>query len=195
MTQESEVKRSVINRDALPQNFPTHLHSAEFWEALGRAVATFGFLEDVLAKAIFAFSGMREIPEERAEAELEKWHQQLEKALKNSLGGLIGAYSDAVRSHGGATITNLDELIADLREASTIRNVICHGSWNPPDAHGRALPFFVDRRLRVFSSLVDVSYLTQLQQHTLDLACAVINSVTHMGWQFPGAVGPGKQLW
>ncbi len=48
-----------IHHDALPAHYPTHLHDATFWESLGRAVATFGFLEEVLARAIFAFTGTK----------------------------------------------------------------------------------------------------------------------------------------
>ena len=195
LSESTEVKRFVVKVDALPAAYPTNYHAAEFWEELGRAVATFGFLEEVLAKAIFAFSGMREIPEDRAEAELEKWLPQLETALKDPLGGLVNSYASAVKAHGSATIQNLDELVSDLQKASALRNVICHGSWRVPDAQGRTRPFFVDRKLRVFDSPVDVAYLRQLQQHTLELACAVINSVTHMGWQFPGSAGPGKPVY
>jgi hypothetical protein len=195
MAESAEAKQSIVKVGDLPANYPTNLHSMEFWEALGRAVATFGFLEEVLAKAIFAFSGMREVPEEQAAAELEKWQAQLEKALKDSLGGLIGSYAQAVKAHGGATIANLDELIEDLRKASIIRNVICHGSWRSPDDQSRSLPFFIDRKLRVFDSQVDVAFLRQVQQHATELACAVISSVTHMGWQFPGSPSPGKPLW
>jgi hypothetical protein len=37
--------------DLLPPGFPTQAHSPAFWEALGRAVATFGFLGEMLGKA------------------------------------------------------------------------------------------------------------------------------------------------
>jgi len=47
-----ELKRCVVNRDALPKMYPTHRHEPIFWENLGRVVATFGFLEETLAKAI-----------------------------------------------------------------------------------------------------------------------------------------------
>jgi hypothetical protein len=36
-----------IDQNGVPPQFPTHLHSSVFWEHLGRAVATFGFLEEV----------------------------------------------------------------------------------------------------------------------------------------------------
>jgi hypothetical protein len=50
----------IVCTTALPPSFPTQAHSPAFWEALGRAVATVGFLEETLGKAIFAYTGMRE---------------------------------------------------------------------------------------------------------------------------------------
>jgi hypothetical protein len=41
---------------------------------------------------------------------------------------------------------------------------------------------------------VDLSFLDQMQQHTVSLICAVINTVTQMGLQFPGTSGPGKKI-
>jgi uncharacterized protein (DUF2336 family) len=49
MTQE-KLMGSVVNLSALPKQFPTHMQEGAFWESLGRAVATFGFLEEVLGR-------------------------------------------------------------------------------------------------------------------------------------------------
>jgi len=119
-------------------------HAPAFWEALGRAVATFGFLEETLGKAIFAYTGMRPIPEEQIDAAYDEWTLTLEHALSDALGSLIDTYGKVVRDHGGATAEKLDVLIDRLRKAATLRNVLCHGSWNKkPDAEGRSIPFFV----------------------------------------------------
>ncbi|NNG70642.1 hypothetical protein HLI18_12060 [Rhizobium laguerreae] len=190
----SDPRRSVVNQDALPGNFPTHRHSGAFWEALGRTVATFGFLEETIAKAIFAFTGTREIPEHKIEAEFEKWLSTLQKALSDPLRGLIDAYGKAVRQHPDATLTNLQDLLDDLRKAAELRNVLCHGSWRVPDDAGRSIPHYVDRKNRVFETPIDVAYLDQVRRHVVELACAVINSVSHMGWQFPGSQSPGRQI-
>jgi len=174
--------------------YPTHLHSAEFWEALGRTIATFGFLEETLGKAIFSFTATRQIPEDELEAEYERWLPTLERALSDSLGSLIDTYGSAVRTNNSATISNLDELLEDLRAASTLRNILCHGSWRTPDDQGRSIPLFVDRRNQVFQGAIDVAYVQQVQQHVAKLVCDVINTVTHMGWQFPGSGGPGISI-
>jgi hypothetical protein len=111
------------------------------------------------------------------------------------LGGLIDTYGRAVRNNKAATITNLDSLLEDLRKAAVIRNVICHGSWRVPDNQGRSVPFFVvNKRNRIFDTPIDVAYLHQVRQHVVELICNVINSVTHMGWQFPGSSGPGNPI-
>lgn len=187
--------RSIVDKSRLPDVFPTHLHEAAFWEQLGRVVATFGFLEETLARAIFAFTATRPYAESEIREAFDAWLPTLERALYDPLGRLIGSFEKAVRAHPDATITNLDDLISDLRKASELRNVMCHGSWPPPDTLGRSVPFFVDRNTRVFDTAVDLAFLRQVQSHAAELSCEVVNTVTHMGLQFPGSEGPGKPIW
>lgn len=189
-----EPKRYIIDVSNLPGNFPTHRHPGEFWEALGRTVATFGFLEEVLGKAIFSFTATRKIPENQIEAEFKKWLPTLQRALSDPLNGLIDAYGKAVRDNKAATITNLDSLLEALRNAALLRNVLCHGSWQAPDEQGRSVPFFVDKKNRIFETPIDIPYLRQVQLHVVELACNIIDTVTHMGWQFPGSSGPGNPI-
>ncbi|HBL23641.1 MAG TPA: hypothetical protein DDZ40_05950 [Deltaproteobacteria bacterium] len=190
----TEPTRHIVNLQALPEKFPTHKHDPAFWESLGRAVATFGFLEEILAKAIFAFTATTPYSEEEAQKAFEKWLPQLQRALSDQLWNLIESYDQAVRENPDASIENLDDLIRDLKKAAKIRNVICHGSWRSPDAEGKSIPFFVNRQHERFDTAIDVAWLAQLQKHVSELICAVINTVTHMGWQFPGSAGPGKVI-
>ena len=189
------IKRYVVNQADLPDSYPTHVNDAYFWECLGRTVATFGFLEEVLTKAIFAFTATKEYSESEIEEVYAKWLPKLERTLSDQLGGLIDTYGKAVRDNPKATIENLDDLLDDLRDASKIRNVICHGSWRTPDENGASIPFFVNRQKERFDTAIDVSFLNQVQKHVVELVCAVINSVTHMGWRFPGSTGPGDIIW
>lgn len=53
----------------------------------------------------------------------------------------------------------------------------------------------MNRQKEVFDTAIDSNFLNQVQKHTVDLVCAVINTVTKMGWQFPGSNGPGKVIW
>lgn len=192
---ENIQKRYIIDQQNLPDNFPTHKHEANFWESLGRAVATFGFLEEILSKAIFVFTGTRQYREDEIDQAYKEWLPKLERALFDPLGNLIDVYGKAVSENSSATIENLEELISDLRKAAKIRNVLCHGSWRLPDSCGASVPFFVNRQKEIFETAIDISWLDQAQQHVASLACEVINTVTHMGWQFPGSNGPGKIVW
>jgi hypothetical protein len=188
-------KSYTINQEGLPENFPTHRHKAAFWESLGRAVATFGFLEEVLGKAIFSFTATRSYDENEVESAYEKWLSKLEHALFDQLGNLIDTYGKAVREHQGSASDSIDGLLEDLRKASKMRNVLCHGSWRAPNDFGGSLPLFVNRQKEVFDTEVDCAFIDQVQEHAACLACEVINTVTQMGFQFPGSAGPGVPIW
>jgi len=195
MQNPPETQGFVVDLDGLPPLFPTQLHSARFWEHLGRAVATFGNLEEVLGKAIFALTGTMRYAESEQQSAFEKWLPTLERALSDPLGNLIDVYGKAYRNHPEATFKNFDDLLAALRRASEIRNVLCHGSWRGPDADGKSLPLFVNRRQEVFCTPIDVEYLQQTQRAVAELIGNVVSSITAMGWQFPGTRGPGAVIY
>jgi hypothetical protein len=77
MEETPKARGYIVDLDSLPPLFPTHLHSPEFWEHLGRTVATFGHLEEVLGKAIFALTATVRYDE----AAFERWLPTLEHAL------------------------------------------------------------------------------------------------------------------
>jgi len=195
MSDKNQIRRFVVDHRGVPELFPTHAHESEFWEALGRCVATFGFLEETLGKAIFSFTATRPYGEDEIQQAYAEWLPKIEHALTDQLGNLINNFGKAVHDHPMTTISNLDELLDDLRKASALRNVICHGSWRTPNANGASIPFFVNRQKKVFETAIDRHFLIQLRRHVADLVCSVINTVTHMGWQFPGSSGPGKVIW
>ena len=194
MTKDGSGDSRIVDPDSLSAKFPTHRHEGRFWESLGRAVGTFGFLEEILGKAIFALSATKPYDRAEIDAAYEKWARRLEKALTDPLGNLIEDYEKTMREHPDATTEDLDYLIGRLREASRIRNVLCHGSWQVPDSQGASVPLFVDRKRNVFDAAVDCAFLDQVQQHVAELSCAVRNSVTRMGWRFPGSPGPGRPI-
>jgi len=169
----SKNKGHVVAIESLPDRYPTNLHEPEFWECLGRAVATFGFLENVLARAIFAFTATRQYREEEIEKAYSEWLPKLENALKDPLGSLIDSYEKAVRDNTEATIENLNVLLNDLREASKVRNVVCHGFWSLPDENNVSVPFFLNRKMEKFETPIDTKFLNQLQTHATDLCCSV----------------------
>jgi hypothetical protein len=188
------VNRSIIDRENLPPLYPTHRHSPQFWEKLGRTIATYGFLEEVLGKAIFAFTATGEYSPDEIDAAYKAWLPKLERALTDQLWNLAESYGKAVRDNTATSTENVDELVEDIKKATVIRNVLCHGSWRTPNANGASVPLFVDKQKQVFDTAIDIVYLSQVQAHVAELACSVIDTVTHMGWQFPGGAGLGKPI-
>lgn len=195
MKEALKIRQSYVDIDSLPEQFPTHRHAADFWEQLGRTVATFSFLEEILGKAIFAFTATREYKEEEIEEAYSEWLPKLKRALSDTLSSLAETYGKAVRDHSGPTIENVDDLVENIKKASQIRNVLCHGSWRTPDKDGKSLCLFINKKGEKFETSIDVEFLAQTQCHVAELACGVINSVTLMGWQFPGSSGPGTPVW
>lgn len=123
----------IIDRERLPAHYPTHRQTEEFWGALGRAVASFGFLEWTLRRAIFALTGDRPAPKDEAEIKvaLADWNQRLEKAAISTLVSLARAFEGAAIEHGRANIAYVRELVTDIKSAAEVRNVLCHASWEP----------------------------------------------------------------
>lgn len=185
----------MIAQDQIPAHWPTHTHSSAFWEALGRAVGTFGFLEETLGRAIFALSGTRRYPPEEIDGQHEKWVKKLEKAISDPLGPLIVSFETELRDHPDIVAVDIGRLVADLNALLPIRNAICHASWRAPSPEGFSTPLFVSKKLMIFETPIDVQYLTHVQTGTVDLILTIIGTVTSLGVQFPGSSGPGTPIW
>ncbi len=188
-------KPSYVDRSALPALYPTHLHPGPFWEQLGRTVGSFGFLEEVLGKAIFAFTATRNYSDSEIENAYNAWLPKLEKALSDQLYQLARSYGAAVREAQHSTVENIDELVQAIKDAANVRNILCHASWRAPDEEGKSLPFFVSSKNELCETKFDIATLRQIQDHVRELACVVMDSVTQTGYAFPGGNGPGERIW
>jgi hypothetical protein len=199
MGDDKSVNRAIIDRKSLPEMFPTHQHAPEFWEHLGRAIASFGFLEDTLKKAYFAFTGTTPVAPKDAEKAVEQWGKKLEKIMTMQLWNLANEFEVAATANPSCSTENVGELVADIKKVAELRNILCHGSWMLPDNEGKSLPRF-SKKHRVTGKIVPstdkigIEYLSQVQAHVTDLICSVVDTVTHMGYQFPGGAGPGKPI-
>lgn len=94
-----------------------------------RTVAVFGFLEEMLGKAIFALTGMKEFDPDGDPDAFAEWIKTLEKTITDQLGGLIITYEKALADNDLTKNNDYAKLIAELKKAKDIRNVLCHCSW------------------------------------------------------------------
>lgn len=195
MPEAERQKGYVIDRDKLDPDFPTQSQTPEFWEELGRTVASFGFLEEMLSKAIYALTGTKEFDAASDPEAFNEWIKTLKKALTDQLGGLINLYEEALSENQRTKAKDYSKQIAELKQAKYIRNVLCHGSWDKPDSEGRTVPKFVNWKLDVFETPIDVKFFNQTRSALRHMICNVLDSVTSAGYQFPGSASPGEQLW
>ena len=183
----------IIDQDKLPVGWPTNRQSEAFWSALGRAVASFGFLEWTLRRAIFALTGDRPAPTDEAERQqaITEWSDRLTKVTTSTLVTLAKAFETAAQEHGRADMAHVSKLVRDIKDAADVRNAICHASWNPITADC-SQPLYIAavvagvREPSVFETSVDVAWLDQVQRHAAALACSTMDVVTTLGLAFPG---------
>jgi hypothetical protein len=195
MSETEGEKGYVIDRDKLDPDFPTQSQTPLLWEELGRTVASFGFLEEMLGKAIYALTGTQEFDPAGDPEAFNVWIRTLEKALTDQLGGLIIRYEEALSENQRTKGKDYAQHIAELKSAKDIRNALCHGSWGKPDGEGQTVPKFVNRKLEIFETPIGVSFLNQTRSAVRHIICDVLDSVTSVGYQFPGSGSPGEQLW
>jgi hypothetical protein len=199
---------SYIDFKTLPELFPTHKHSAEFWEVLGRAVGTFGYLEKILKDAILAITAVQPVSEADFDDAYQSWLKTVNEIITDSMARLIKKFEKAVRDHPKTEKKDIDWLICELEKAKAYRDVICHGAWlGNPDKDGKSIPWFVKKDMTakpsksdplqgklLFETEINAEVIEAVRKSVVELACEVINVVTLMGYQFPGSNGPGKPI-
>jgi hypothetical protein len=157
-----------LDRSAFIPNYPTHAHPPELWEELGRTIATFGFLEDVLVKAYFAITATTSYEwqtEEEAKEAVEKWGEQLALAMADTLASLAQKYAAAVRRNKSASFAGIDGLEASIKKAAERRKALCHGFWGKPHASGGSglsyfrMPGKKVANLQKFDTRIDIAWL------------------------------------
>ena len=130
-----------------PKQFPTHRHPPEFWEELGRCIATFGCLEYALFQACFLFTGNKVCPAEthsvkEMKEKVMEWENDVGKKLSDTLWPLIVKFEKAIRDYPNAKTDGLEELLIHLKEGVDIKNMLCHACWPSPVRNGFTKPFY-----------------------------------------------------
>ena len=120
-----------------PDNWPTHKGEPAFWEELGRAVATFGFLEDIISRFLLAFEGSKD-GKDYTEEDVARWVHSLERSLSDPLEPLIGKIKKALKGDKRVPAETAGEIVGRLKELNRYRNALCHGAWIGFDEGGRA---------------------------------------------------------
>ena len=127
----------VVDRARLPDGWPTNRGSPAFWEELGRMIAAFTHLEDMLARAYFGLTGSRKFANmEEARAAFPQWEKVLKASLTDTLGSITSKLSKVFRDDDRIPDEIAGGFLARLDGLRVWRNALCHGAWQGFEADG-----------------------------------------------------------
>ena len=188
----------VVDRTRLPEDWPTNAGAPVFWEELGRTIAAFTHLEDMLARAYFGLTGSRQFANmEEAKAAYPQWEKNLNKTLTDSLGALTAKLEKAFKDDDRVSDDISEPVVARLNALRVWRNALCHGAWQGFAVDGTtSLRHF--RRTADGPKLLDnsltVENISSIRAETVALTVDVVDIVSGLGVRFPGTALPGFDL-
>lgn len=163
-----------IDTASIPDKFPTHTHSAEFCEAVGRVVMTCGYLEDRLFQTCRALLILNEKESGRnAEDVAKEVDEKILSHMSDTLAPLIRFYCKCCDSNRYVSPIRTQKVASLCREIGPLRNVICHGFWHKPSCDGEVKVGFVNRNLEKFDTPITIAWLNQMQRHCAEVAAEV----------------------
>lgn len=178
----------------LPTGWPTQLIPDDFMMELGRTVATFGALEFVLKRTIFALSAT-EPRNKITDRMVESWiRNRILPTLSGTLGQLVDTLRHELKHAKSPALPDWERLMRELDDLTQTRNILCHGHWVPGDNPGFYAPSFISHRDGEFDGEFSVAGLRQIRTDTVKAACECMDLVTLKGYNFPGLDGPGMHI-
>ena len=145
--------------------------------ALGHAVASFGFLEESLKRAIFSLT-RKGLGTDASDLALQAWLQRVEDIADDSLGTLIDSFLATARR---AETPDLAPLAQELPRLRRLRNLLCHASWRPGGMPGGWHPTFVNTRGESYPGELTAQDVLQIRDRTLAAARRIVRIMRATG--------------
>lgn len=142
----------------------------DFAAALGQCVASFGWLEEVIKRAIYALDRAR-LADDLTPEELQAWLTRIGGIADDSMGTLIEQLDAAMRRHPG--LRDRNQITDRLGEIRLYRNLLCHASWRPTDRKTHWHPAFVSAKGEVHDTAMTRADLDAIAQATLEAGTRV----------------------
>ena len=185
----------VVDHARLPEHWPTNRGSSAFWEELGRTIATFSHLEDMMARAWFGLTATREFEDmEQAEAAFPQWEKALKESLTDSLHSLTKKLKKAFKDDDRVPDEVAGAFLARLDDVRIWRNALCHGAWQGFREDGSVgLRYFrrADEEPERLEDRLSVETLSSIRAATVDLTADLVDILSAVGVRFPGTALPG----
>ena len=174
-----------------PPNWPTHRGSEALWEELGRTVASFGMLEDTLARAHFHMTGQQQLVEGvDPKEQLDAWAARLLRGLTEPLKPLADRLEAAWKALDGELSDRRAEIAQEIRMLADERNRLCHGAWIAFDEPDRGTVRYFPRKFDVGSDYLaarSVQDLTRIRSRVVAIIeDVIVDTEARSGCPFPG---------
>lgn len=161
---------------------------ADFAAALGQSIAAFGWLEEVMKRAIYALDRAR-LAQDLNPDEMERWTKHMNDVADDSMGTVIDQLDAAMRRHPG--VQHRLEVTDELQALKQFRNLFCHASWNPTKTEGRWHPAFVHSKTGPFGDDFSAEEINAVSQRTHVLGERILKIMRRTGYEgkWPGDDG------
>ena len=190
-----------IDRDALPPEWPVNQGPSDFWQELGKTVATFGYLEHILASTCYALlaTGERAAALLQADdlAAMGRWSERLLRSQTDSMHRLTCELDQVLDEAGLVPRAVREDLVARLDELRPWRNALCHGAWLSvaEDGSGHLEHVYRYEGLPAgFEPNVDVKRLSDVRARTVDIAIRIAEAASVAGPTYTHMGGVGYAL-
>ncbi|MBD9525341.1 hypothetical protein [Paracoccus sp. PAR01] len=155
-----------------------HPLPADFAAGLGQCVASFGWLEEIIKRTIFALDKAR-LADDLTHKQLQSWMVRMGHLADDSMGTLIDQLDAAMRRHPG--LHDRDRITDRLNRIKHQRNLLCHASWRPTENPGRWHPAFVSTKGEVYQPDLSLEDLTRIREETMRIGAEVLRVMRATG--------------
>ena len=179
-----------INRDNLPADWPVDQGEPVFWQELGRTVATFGYLEDVLASTCYALLATPEnatSARDEGDEAVSRWFNRMTRSQTDSMHGLTRELDRVLREDQRVPHAVREDLVTRLNKLRPWRNALCHGAWLGFGDDGSATlhHLYNDDGVPVaFPSKITLKDLSDIRARTVDTTIRVAEAASIGGAGF-----------
>ena len=190
-----------IKRNDFSIDWPVDQGPSNFWQELGRTVATFGYLEYILASTCYALLTTGERAKALLDAgddnALSEWFKRVTRTHVDSLHGLTREFDRVIHESSRIPHNVRENLVERLKELKPFRNALCHGAWLSIDDNGLAHLHHVFPYEGIWAGFepeFTIKDLSDIRGRTVDTIFQIAEVASIAGPDNTYAAGPGFTL-
>ena len=170
-------------------NWPTHKGTSDFWEELGRAVATFAWLEFAMRRTFIALTwSQRCASETEALAILPDAEKQSVASVTDTFHWLTKKIEGVFDVDSRVSLEGGQWIVNSLREIGNYRNALCHGAWIRFGEDGSGQLLYVrktgKREYEPYRQSFSSAQIRDIRNHSTEVARRLLDIEMSTGFEF-----------